>query len=103
MHLATTSTGALFASLYRACHVCPRAVCAVPYLLIQGPKGSGKSELTHLLSSLRSNSTIIGSGSHAFTAAQVDQARGLIVLDDRESLGVEDLDANLLEASEDRL
>ena len=70
---------------------------AVPYLLIQGPKGSGKSELAHVLSWLCSNSTIIGSGSHAFTAAQIDQARGLIVLDDRETLAAEDLDADLLE------
>jgi hypothetical protein len=70
---------------------------AVPYVLIQGPKGSGKSELAHVLSWLSSNSTIIGSGSHAFTAAEVDQARGLIVLDDRETLAAQDLDANLLE------
>lgn len=70
---------------------------AVPYLLIQGPKGSGKSELAHLLSWVSSNSTIIGSGSHAFTAAQIDQARGLIVLDDRETLSANDLDPNLLE------
>lgn len=70
---------------------------AVPYILIHGPKGSGKSELAHLLSWLCSNSTIIGSGSHAFTAAQIDQARGLIVLDDRETLGVDELDADLLE------
>src|SRR5262249_23238991 len=70
---------------------------AVPYILIHGPKGSGKSELAHLLSWLCSNSTIIGSGYHAFTAAQIDQARGLIVLDDRETLGVDELDADLLE------
>ena len=70
---------------------------AVPYLLIQGPKGSGKSELAHLLSWVSSNSTIIGCGSHAFTAAQIDQARGLIVLDDRETLAANDLDTDLLE------
>jgi hypothetical protein len=70
---------------------------AVPYILIQGPKSSGKSELAHLLSWLSSNSTIIGSGSHAFTAAQIDQARGLIVLDDRETLAANDLDTDLLE------
>jgi len=69
---------------------------AVPYILVQGPKSSGKSELAHLLSWVSSNSTIIGSGSHAFTAAQVDQARGLIVLDDRETLAAEDLDTDLL-------
>jgi hypothetical protein len=70
---------------------------AVPYLLIQGPKGSGKSELAHLLSWVSSNSTIIGSGSHAFTAAQIDQARGLLVLDDRETLSADALDTDLLE------
>jgi energy-coupling factor transporter ATP-binding protein EcfA2 len=70
---------------------------AVPYILIQGPKGSGKSELANMLNWLSSNSTIIGSGSHAFTAAQVDQARGLIVLDDRETLAAADLDSNMLE------
>ena len=69
---------------------------AVPYILVQGPKSSGKSELAHLFSWVSSNSTIIGAGSHAFTAAQVDQARGLIVLDDRETLRAEDLDTDLL-------
>lgn len=70
---------------------------AVPYILITGPKGSGKSELALLLSRFSSNSTVIGCGSHAFTAAEIDRARGLIVLDDRETLAASELDPDFLE------
>lgn len=70
---------------------------AVPYLLLTGPKASGKSETASIISALCANSTMVGAGSHAFAAAQINAARGLMVLDDKENLAANDVDASMLE------
>lgn len=60
---------------------------AVPYLLICGDKGTGKSELGIVLSQLGANGTIIGQTSAASAARMMHEGRGLTVFDDLESIG----------------
>lgn len=60
---------------------------AVPYVLVCGEKGTGKSELGILLSQLGANGSIIGQVSAASAARKIHETRGLIVFDDLEGIG----------------
>lgn len=59
---------------------------AVPLLLVQGPKGSGKTELGQVLADLSCNAVMVGQSSAAGIARLVDELRGLLVVDDLESV-----------------
>ncbi|TCS67196.1 hypothetical protein EDD52_101291 [Primorskyibacter sedentarius] len=60
---------------------------AVPYLLVCGDKGTGKSELGIVLSQIGANGSIIGQTSAASAARMMHEGRGLTVFDDLESIG----------------
>jgi hypothetical protein len=60
---------------------------AVPYVLVCGEKGTGKSQLGILLSQLGANGSIIGQVSAASAARKIHETRGLIVFDDLEGIG----------------
>lgn len=60
---------------------------AIPLLLISGEKGTGKSELGDAISRVSCNAAVIGQGSAASVIRLMNEARGLIVLDDLESVG----------------
>jgi hypothetical protein len=71
---------------------------SVPYVLLNGPKGTGKSSLAKIFGRLSANSKILGAGSHAFAAAVINQIRGLMILDDKEQLAAgRDIDEAMLE------
>lgn len=59
---------------------------AVPILLIQGERASGKTELGMALAELSRNGIVAGQMTAAGLARLVDEARGLVVLDDLESI-----------------
>jgi hypothetical protein len=63
---------------------------AVPLLMVNGEKGSGKSELAIAMAAVSANSHVIGQGSAASIARFIDETRGFIALDDIESLGNKD-------------
>lgn len=60
---------------------------AIPMLLINGEKGSGKSSTAEGLADLSYNGQVLGAGSEKAMIRFVDQSRGLIVLDDLEKVG----------------
>lgn len=60
---------------------------AIPYVLVCGEKGTGKSELGIMLSQLGANGSIIGQVSAATAARKIHETRGLIVFDDLEGIG----------------
>lgn len=66
---------------------CYNAFPAIPMILINGPKGSGKSTLAEVIADLSFNGQILGGGSEKAFIRAVDQGRGLLVLDDLESVG----------------
>jgi hypothetical protein len=60
---------------------------AVPLLIVRGDKGTGKSELGDAIARVSCNATVIGQGSAASVIRLMNEARGLVVLDDLESIG----------------
>lgn len=60
---------------------------AIPLIMVRGEKGTGKSELGDAISRVSCNATIIGQGSAASLIRLLNEARGLVVLDDLESVG----------------
>ncbi len=60
---------------------------AVPLYIVNGPAGSGKSQLGIAMSQVCANGSIIGQTSAASIARYIDETRGFVVLDDLESLG----------------
>lgn len=60
---------------------------ALPLLLINGPKGTGKTELGQAIADLSCNGVVVGQGSAAGLVRLMHEARGLIVLDDLERIG----------------
>jgi hypothetical protein len=60
---------------------------AIPLVIVSGDKGTGKSELGDAIAKVSFNSTIIGQGSAAGVVRLLNEARGLVVLDDLESIG----------------
>ncbi|RYF22504.1 MAG: hypothetical protein EOO77_03980 [Oxalobacteraceae bacterium] len=61
---------------------------SIPLLLIEGPRGSGKSELASVIASLGFNAATMGQGSAASLVRLAQDCGGLIVLDDAEGLSV---------------
>jgi hypothetical protein len=59
---------------------------AIPLIIVNGPTGSGKSQLGIIMSHLCANGTMIGQTSAASIARHIDESRGFVVLDDLESL-----------------
>jgi hypothetical protein len=60
---------------------------SVPLVFVCGPAGTGKTAIGQLMAQLCCNSCVIGKVSPATAARQVDEARGLTVLDDLEAIG----------------
>ena len=60
---------------------------AIPMLLINGEKGSGKSSTAEGIADLSYNGHVLGAGSEKAMIRFVDQSRGLLVLDDLEKAG----------------
>lgn len=60
---------------------------AVPLFIVNGPAGSGKSQLGIAMSQVCANGSVIGQTSAASIARYIDETRGFVVLDDLESLG----------------
>ena len=70
---------------------------AVPLFLVNGPRGSGKTELGRVMNDVAANASVIGKGSAATIARLIDQTRGFVVLDDLESIGAAKVDAQFSE------
>ena len=60
---------------------------AVPLIMVNGPKGSGKTELGRAMQQVSANAVMIGQSSAATIARIIDSARGFTVLDDLEAVG----------------
>lgn len=60
---------------------------AIPLLLINGPRGTGKTELAHAIAGMSYNGFTGGEGSDKAIVRFLSQGRGLLVLDDIEDLG----------------
>ncbi len=60
---------------------------ALPILLINGPRSSGKSELGQALAALSANSVVAGRVTAAGLVRLLAETRGLVVLDDLERIG----------------
>jgi len=60
---------------------------SVPLLFVNGPAGSGKSELGRAMARVCCNAYVCGQSSAAAIARFIDESRGFVVLDDMESLG----------------
>lgn len=61
---------------------------AVPLLLLTGPAGSGKSELSTAMTQVSANAVMIGQVSAPTMMRLIDSSGGLCVIDDLESVGV---------------
>ncbi|MFG6546370.1 hypothetical protein [Sulfitobacter sp. 1A13730] len=66
---------------------CYNAFDAIPMILLNGEKGSGKSSLAEAIADLSFNGQMLGGGSEKAFIRAVNQGRGLLVLDDLESVG----------------
>lgn len=60
---------------------------SVPLVLVNGPAGSGKSELGRAMAGVCSNAYVCGQSSAAAIARFIDESRGFVVLDDMEGIG----------------
>lgn len=60
---------------------------AVPLCLVCGPAGSGKSELGASVAQISANAVMIGQTSPATMMRLIDEAGGLVVIDDLEAIG----------------
>lgn len=59
---------------------------SVPLVLVNGPAGSGKSELGRAMARVCSNAYICGQSSAAAIARFIDESRGFVVLDDMQGI-----------------
>lgn len=66
---------------------CQAVFEAVPLILLHGERGTGKSELGAAMSNLSCNAVMIGKTSPETMIRLMDEARGLVVIDDLESVG----------------
>ncbi|TYB83742.1 DUF3631 domain-containing protein [Oceaniovalibus sp. ACAM 378] len=66
---------------------CYNAFDAIPLLLLNGEKGSGKTSLAEGIADLSFNGRVLGGGSEKAFVRFIDQGRGLLVLDDLEAVG----------------
>jgi len=60
---------------------------SVPLVFVNGPAGSGKSELGRAMARVCANAYICGQSSAAAIARFIDESRGFVVLDDMEGIG----------------
>jgi hypothetical protein len=60
---------------------------SVPLVFVNGPAGSGKSELGRAMARVCSNAYVCGQSSAASVARFIDESRGFVVLDDLELIG----------------
>jgi hypothetical protein len=60
---------------------------SVPLVFVNGPTGSGKSELGRAMARICCNAYVCGQSSAAAIARFIDESRGFVVLDDMEMLG----------------
>jgi energy-coupling factor transporter ATP-binding protein EcfA2 len=60
---------------------------SVPLVFVNGPTGSGKSELGRAMARVCCNAYVCGQSSAAAIARFIDESRGFVVLDDMEMLG----------------
>jgi hypothetical protein len=60
---------------------------SVPLLFLNGPAGSGKSEMGRAMARVCANAYISGQSSAASIARFIDESRGFVVLDDLEMIG----------------
>jgi hypothetical protein len=74
-------------SLYVAMSFVYQVFEAIPLVIVSGEKGTGKSELGDSIAKIAFNATIVGQGSAAGLIRLLNEARGLVVLDDLESVG----------------
>lgn len=74
-------------ALYVALSFVYQVFDAVPLLMVRGEKGTGKSELGDAVARVSCNATVIGQGSAASVIRLLNEARGLVVLDDLEAIG----------------
>ncbi|WP_367581584.1 hypothetical protein [Sulfitobacter pontiacus] len=74
-------------SAYVMMSYCYNAFEAIPLLLLNGEKGSGKTSLAEGIADLSFNGQILGGGSEKAFVRFIDQGRGLLVLDDLEFVG----------------
>ncbi|WP_138924454.1 hypothetical protein [Sulfitobacter sp. BSw21498] len=74
-------------SAYVMMSYCYNAFEAIPLLLLNGEKGSGKTSLAEGIADLSFNGKVLGGGSEKAFVRFIDQGRGLLVLDDLESVG----------------
>jgi hypothetical protein len=59
----------------------------VPLVMVNGPTGSGKSEMGRAMAMICSNAYVCGQSSAAAIARFIDESRGFVVLDDMEGIG----------------
>lgn len=59
---------------------------SVPLFLLNGPAGSGKTQMGAAMAEICANSAVVGQISAATAARLIDETRGFIVLDDVESI-----------------
>jgi hypothetical protein len=74
-------------ALAAAASYCQSIFDAVPLILLTGPAGTGKSELSAAMSETSANAVMISQGSAATLMRLVDESGGLVVVDDLESVG----------------
>lgn len=60
---------------------------SVPLIFLNGPPGSGKSEMGRAMARVCSNAYVCGQSSAASIARFIDESRGFVVLDDLEVIG----------------
>jgi len=60
---------------------------AVPLFLLNGPAGSGKTQMANTVAKMCCNGNVIGQMSAATAARHIDDCRGFVVLDDLEAIG----------------
>lgn len=60
---------------------------SVPLIFLNGPAGSGKSEMGRAMARICANAYISGQSSAASIARFIDESRGFVVLDDLEMIG----------------
>jgi hypothetical protein len=73
-------------SLYVALSYVYQIFEAIPLLMVNGEKGTGKSELGQALAAVSFNGHLVGQGSAAAVVRLLNDSRGLLVLDDLEAL-----------------
>lgn len=75
-------------TLIAAASYCQTIFDAVPLVLLNGPAGSGKSEISAAMVEISANSVMLGTVSASTMIRAIDAASGLCVLDDLEAIGV---------------